>query len=560
MRRHIPLAIITMSGLWTGTVLAAPPDPVDVLSVTSTATTLEIVHSHVPAGARRALYKLDRAQGFWRRPRRGMSYDPATRTYSDPNVTLGHEYCYQFITRTEAGEQAKGTSACGVFDGGDASVRPPAPATRVAIERSEPHLHVVSFTDGSDNETGFDIQRRTENVPGWIAIANFPGSQGTGSVLQVADDSVDMEVDYCYRVRTIGGHGTTLSSAVCARTPPLGASPPSDTFSGAYPYAIRHPDTRTLSVAWSDRPDMNEWTVWLYNANDLDEPIGSKRVRDRRTPRRPIRGTTFGRVAGGQVYCVRVTRVGVLPGARIWRRVLCESPYDRRLSATHIGPRADSVPGLARVEPIPRGLALTIDEPREDQLIDVIGEDRRRFTYLGARARAREVRIVDLVAEETYCVRVWVFNFYGSRYGESRCATTGPPENGSPGREVTYLTRLVAQTPPEGVITYLHVVDPGAPRPAQLLRVNVLGNTFSGYRVRFIKPLPGPVMCSQDEGDGVTLVPGEALSGSGLATLFGSQTPTIPESGLALIACKLLLEPAAGNTEPIPIRVTYRRP
>lgn len=550
------LAILSLPGSLAVPAFAAPPDPVDILSVTSTETTLEIVHGPRPADTRGGVFKLDRAEGFWKRYKAGGAYDPETRTYSDPNVTLGHEYCYRIVTRNDAGEQTQGAMACGVFDGGDATVRPPAAAVEVAIERSEPHLHVVSFTDGSDNETGFEIQRRAESGLDWVDFRALPASEGTGQILRLEDDSVDMEVDYCYRVQTVGEHGTTLSNAACARTPPLEASPPANP-SRPIIYAIRRPDTRTLQVSWSDSVNLSEWKVWLYNADDLEEPIRSTRVRDERTPPRPVQGASFDRVAGGQLYCVRVTRRNSHPAGR---PVLCESPHDRRLSVTHVGPRADHVPELVQVMPIPRGLVLTIDAPREGQLIDVTAEDGQRFTHLGARDGARSVAIVDLTSEETYCVRVWVFNHHGSRYGQPRCAKTLPPEEPEPGMEVTYSTRLVAQIPPEGLVTYLHVVEPGPPRPAQLLRVRVIGGIFSGYNVRFINPMPGPVTCSQDEGDGVTVVPGQVLSGAGLATLFGSETPTIPENGLVLIACKLLLEPGANNTNPIPVDVTYRRP
>jgi hypothetical protein len=82
------LAILTIPGLFATQAPAAPPDPVDILSVTSTASALEVVHSPVPDGVRRSVYKLDRAEGYWKRRRMryaGQSGIDSFKTVMDSN-------------------------------------------------------------------------------------------------------------------------------------------------------------------------------------------------------------------------------------------------------------------------------------------------------------------------------------------------------------------------------------------------------------------------------------------------------------------------------------------
>jgi hypothetical protein len=551
--------------------IGAAPDPVDIVKVSSTESTLEIVHGPAPDGVKRSLYKLDRAEGFWRRPKasyerdadgkwqRRDAYDAATRTWSDRQVELGHEYCYRVIVRNAAGEQSTGKMACGVFNGGDAAVRPPAPAADVEIVRSEPHLHVLSFTDAADNETGFAIERRTETRLDWAEVATLPPGDGTGKTLEFADDSVDMEHRYCYRVRAQGEHGDSLAGGACKRTPSL-ATTPSERSGRARPFVIERPEPRKLAVRWADGPNIGEWTVLLYDPDNLREPIKSTRVRDRRSSSQRLRGATFDDVRGNRLYCARVVRRNAMTIVQE-HEILCESPHERRTSNTQVGPRADIVPRPTNLRPLADGLALTLEAPRNGQLVDLVSEHGIRFTYLDARNGRDQFHISGLQPETGYCVRPWIFNAYGSRYGEQLCATTLPAQDDTPPENsVTYSTGMSAQPTSEGVIPYAHVVEPGPPRPAQLLRVRVIGSSFSNFHVRFVRPATGPFSCSVDEGDGVTIVPGNALSGSGLATLFGSETPEIPQSGLALVGCKLLVGGGVGNTNPIPIDVTYRRP
>lgn len=552
-------------------VAAAPPDPVDIVSVVSTDAALQIVHTPRIAGASHGFFKFDRARGSWGRIRAGAVYDAATRTYTDADVVLGREYCYRFTTRNAAGEATTGAQGCAVFDGGDASIRPPAPVENVAIVRSEPHLHVLRFTDRADNETGFEVLRRTANVAEEEVIAALPASGGVGAALTITDDAVDMEILYCYRVRALNEDGASLSPGACARTPPLDVAVPDVSFrEGPQPFRITRPGEGALTLSWAD-PNFGrrEWTVWLYRGSDARTPLASRRVRDRRTPRPPVVGATFpiprpanaagagDPLSGRSLYCFRVTRGEAAPGDE---PRLCESPHDPRTSRENRGPLAHQIPEIVRLRAAPGGLRVQLADRFGGPQFDVIRDDGKRMTFF-SEDRDENHEIGGLTPEREYCVRAWRFNRYASRYGPLTCATTLPAENDDPagGRIVTYGSRLEPQFPDQGLIVYLDRVEPGPPRPAKLLRVRVIGNIFSGYNVRFLKLKPGPVVCSLAEGDGVTVEPGGALTGAGLETLFGSQTPTIPVEGLALVACKILTDIGAG-TEPIPISVTYQRP
>lgn len=546
-----------------GYLFAAPPAPVEILSVTSTNSTLEVTRAPLPDGIRvTGAFKFDRAQGGWRRFKAGTPFNTQNLTWSDSDVILGREYCYRLTVQNSNDERTVGSMVCGVFNGGDASVRPPSPAERVGILENRSHFQLFSFTDGSDNETGFEVMQTIEGNPVAEPIASFPASEGTGGLLQVAVDSVDMRVNYCYRVRSLNDHGSTLSNARCARTPQLEATPPNtNAAEGPQPYAMGQQFENYLSVSWFDpsRFSARRWSVWLYTADDLSTPVASKSIQDHRSSRPTVFGTIFTPLAGGQLYCARVTRQALEPDDS---RPLCESPRQkRRFAASQIGPTPDALPTIIAVDPVPGGINVTIDRPRENQLLDVLRDDRKRFTELGARDGRRTHEITDLNPEHQYCLRTWVYNFYGSRYDDLICATPLPVEEPEPTEKpsVTYSTQLRALIPQTGLITYLHVVEPGLPRPVHLVRVRVIGNAFARYKVRFLTPGMNPPVCSLSAGDGVTVSPGDTLSESGLQTLFGSASPVIPANGLALLACKLLDDPASANIDAIPVDVTYRR-
>ena len=161
-----------------------------------------------------------------------------------------------------------------------------------------------------------------------------------------------------------------------------------------------------------------------------------------------------------------------------------------------------------------------------------------------------------LAANREYCLRPWIFNKFGSRYGAVQCITTLPSEDPEP-KQTTYTTRLIPDVPDTGVVIYSHLVEPGPPRPTNLARIRVIGNAFTPYLVRFTQPRSGSIDC---QAEGVTVAPGDSLNGTALNTLFGAEKPEIPIAGLALLACKLPRDTGGINTDPIPVDVTYERP
>ena len=135
-------------------------------------------------------------------------------------------------------------------------VIPPAPAERVGILQNRQHFQLFAFTDGSDNETEFEVLQTTAGVPIPEPIARFPANGDMGTQLQVAVDSVDMETNYCYHVRTINEHGSSLSNGRCAKTPSLDVAPPTtDAGEGPQPYAMGRPSENVLSRTGLSNPD-----------------------------------------------------------------------------------------------------------------------------------------------------------------------------------------------------------------------------------------------------------------------------------------------------------------
>ncbi|HRC58331.1 MAG TPA: fibronectin type III domain-containing protein, partial [Kofleriaceae bacterium] len=138
----------------------------------------------------------------------------------------------------------------------------------------------------------------------------------------------------------------------------------------------------------------------------------------------------------------------------------------------------------------------------------------------------------------TYWVEVTAKNAYGS---SSTIRLDGIAiDNGG---VISYGTAL---SQVDGTTTFSHRVAPGA-GAAYLTSVAVAGNAFTPYVVRFI---PGG-SCETLPSGGISVEPGQVLTGAGLATLYGSSEPATP---LTLVACKMRRAPGGETLDSMPIQ------
>jgi len=637
-----PLAVLAVLAAGPAASQQAPAPVIDTVFSTDTTLVLRFTVSGGPA-VRHGVMRMDRSEGFWRRPRAGTTFRSASG-WEDRAVGVGNEYCYVVTSRLpDQRSPTQSERRCAVHDGGDASVRPPAAPEGLAVASRRTHVLVLEFVDTADDETGFGVERRHADVSGWEEVGQLAAADGTGRTVQHTDAGLEMEQRYCYRVRASNASGDRVSSGVCETTEPAVVGEPVVSAQGA-PAIVRltHPREGELLVTWKDVAPAEgggEWQVTL-------EPLGggqprSMRVRDRRDRPSDRWSARFDGLDPDEVYCATVRRA---PSGREPRPV-CESPFDRRRQPDELGPDSSDVPRVAAIARPANGvLELRLGSPRAGQLVDVIrASDGRRWTDVGGRDGAAAFRLTGLLAGATYCVRTVITNRFGSRYGPLECAETLADPPGRPGRlrldsvagtrahlswgpadladeyelsyvgtrpvhtdhdgietgisasrttfemraertycfqvrarngfglsdpsnelcdvsagdaerVVTYNTQLIGVIPPEGAILYGHRVDPGPPPGARLRSVLVIGDAFTPYVVKFVKPDSENSVCTETEGRLVE--PGQTLDGTALEALYGDGEPPTP---LFLVACAARRDGTAETIERVPVAVTYVR-
>lgn len=198
----------------------------------------------------------------------------STITYNDDTAQPSHTYCYRARAinpdgnsdysntddattpgsstscgngRTEVAESCDDTNStagdgcnasCQVETGwtcsGTPSVcvrnNPNGPPTGLTATETGPTSVRVVFTDNTDNETGFAIDRADgecspESV--YTQIGTAPALQGSGGTVIVIDNTVEPGKTYCYRARAITPTGSTApSNSDSATTPSLAITPP----------------------------------------------------------------------------------------------------------------------------------------------------------------------------------------------------------------------------------------------------------------------------------------------------------------------------------------------
>jgi hypothetical protein len=413
----------------------APAPRLDSVFSTDSVIVVRYTPSTAP-GVRHGILRMDRSEGFWRRPRARTSAR-TERGWEDLGVVLGREYCYIVTARLpDQRSPTQSARGCAVHDGGDSTVRPPAAPQELTVTSRRTHGLALEFVDASDDETGFVLERRHADVSGWEEVRRLAAEDGVGRTVRHTDSGLEMEQRYCYRVRAFNASGDRVSNGVCEATEAAVVGEPLVSRQAA-PALVRitHPREGELLVTWPDvGPDQGggEWEATLT-------PLGgggarSVRVRDRRAEPSGRWSALFADLDPERVYCASVHR---LPTGRT-AEPLCESPFARRRQPDDLGPGPADLPSVAAVERPDNGvLEVRLSNPRTGQLVDVVrAVDGRRWTDLGGRDGRSAFRLDRLIAGNTYCFRPVVTNRFGSRYGPLRCEETraDPPERPGPPR------------------------------------------------------------------------------------------------------------------------------
>ncbi len=207
-------------------------------------TTGELVISWTDNSDNESGFQLDRSKGAAGTFSEIASVSADVSTYQDAAVDGASEYCYRVRALGAAGSSASAFSApaCHQF------AAPAAPSdlgATASLEQVD-----LSWTDNSDNETGFEVWRSTAGASGTFALEATVGAD----VKSFGNTGLQDNAEYCYRVRATGSGGldSPFTPTACTTTPTPQAPPP------AAPSNLAAVPTSPTVIALS----------WIDNASD----------------------------------------------------------------------------------------------------------------------------------------------------------------------------------------------------------------------------------------------------------------------------------------------------
>lgn len=179
-----------------------------------------------------------------------------TNTFLDAPVTPNTTYIYRIRSRNAVGGSA--------FSNAVQVMTPPLPpstptnVTVTAVSQSELR---VEWTDTSDNEAEFRVERSLDNSV-FAEVGTVPAVAGTGSTVSFLNTGLATFTTYYYRVYGInaGGAGAASDPAVFGTTLDNPPAPPSDLLAMAI-------QGRQVGLTWILN-STNETEVWVQRSDD----------------------------------------------------------------------------------------------------------------------------------------------------------------------------------------------------------------------------------------------------------------------------------------------------
>lgn len=416
-------------------VSAATAEPARVDSITGDATGVTLRFTVTDSSVdRRRIARMDKEEGFYHAMDSMGSPDgrPGGYTLVDEDVLEGHEYCYR-ISVWAPGQRVGSSTEAGCVVAADG--QPPTPPDGLYLSDRREHSVRVNFTDRSNDESGFVLERRMvveESVDAWEEVGSVGPRSGTGTESYVHDGNLEMATQYCWRVRATNGQGTRVSLPLCGSTEELMVSDPevdSSTLENPTLARVTHPEAGALRIEWLEPiADTSSWFVEVYDIEDLYTAVATFPHNDHRSPPDVRQFDTIGDLDPARQYCFRVSRTSSESG-----NLLCDSPFAERISLADIGPTQTELPTIESIASVSNDvLRVTLSQGRPGTLLDVTRAlDGRRTTSLVFRSGAQTADL-EVEGGETYCLRTMVTNAFGTRFGPLQCALTDSDPPGTP--------------------------------------------------------------------------------------------------------------------------------
>ena len=191
------------------------------------------------------------------------------KIYNRPNLILKDDlgdtvgvYTYEYEARDAALIVGPGTYTLerptGTYEGGSGPLgptesAPTAPSALAAVAVSSTVIS-LSWTDNSDNELNFIVERSADGTTGWTVVKTV-----APLTIITSDTNLTASTLYYYRVKVTNATGDSAYTSVASATTTAVVAP-----STGIPTAIRN----TIEGVYTIQPqDVNGWTTLVPNVN-----------------------------------------------------------------------------------------------------------------------------------------------------------------------------------------------------------------------------------------------------------------------------------------------------
>ena len=173
---------------------------------------------------------------------------PNTTNDVDTSVSAGAEYCYKVRPFRRTGRK----TSYGDFSNTACATTPNPPATprNLAAKPASSSAISVTWTDASDTELGFRLERSAAAGGPWEPIVV------TEPNVASHDEARASEVQTCYRVLAFNGDGDSNPSNVDCTAPPL--APTS---------LVAVAGVQSVELSWTDNSSVEDG-YWIYRSDD----------------------------------------------------------------------------------------------------------------------------------------------------------------------------------------------------------------------------------------------------------------------------------------------------
>ncbi len=135
--------------------------------------------------------------------------------FTDNNLTIGQEYCYRVRAGRNPAEVGPFSASVCETAGPPPVTDPPTAPTGLTATAASFQSIDLAWTDTSDSETGFDVER-ADSIAGPFEQIDVLGA----NAVSYQNSSLAELTEYCYRVRAFNANGSSAYTDIsCATTP-----------------------------------------------------------------------------------------------------------------------------------------------------------------------------------------------------------------------------------------------------------------------------------------------------------------------------------------------------